>query len=303
MFELIAAPHTPFDANGELNLDMVARQADHMRAVGVHGVLVAGSTGEGPSLTSAERRLLAERWVEAGGGLRVLIQVGHPSLRESRDLARHASRIGAAAVCAAPPSWFPILTAEQLAATCETIAAAAPDLPFLYYHIPELSGVQVQISKLLDLVVGRIPNFAGVKYTHVDPVDFEACVRGHGADVQLLWGTDDLLVTGLDLGARGAIGSTYNFSAPLAHDLIAAHGAGDVAKAQEVQSRVALLIETLARRGYAAAAKTVMKFLGIDCGPVRLPLLRLDAAGEAELRSALEQIGFFDWISQRPDRA
>jgi len=296
MFELIAAAHTPLEESGELNLEPVERQAAHLRAVGVHGVLVAGSTGEGPSLTSAERRRLGEKWMEVGGGLRVILQVGHASPREARELARHAMEIGAHAICAAPPGWFPIRSAEQLAQTCETIAAGAPELPFLYYHIPALSGVHVPMARLLELVRDRIPSFGGVKYTHLDPLDFQACVREHGADVQLLWGCDELLVTGLDLGAHGAVGSTYNFAAPLYHRLIAAHAAGEVESARTLQSHAALLVETLARRGYAAAAKTLMKLLGIDCGPVRLPLQRLDADGEVGLCADLEAIGFFDWI-------
>ena len=300
MFKLIAAPHTPLDASGELHLEPVASQAAHLRANGVHGVLVGGSTGEGPSLTGAERRRLAERWVEVAGGLRVLIHVGHPSPRESSELTRHAAQAGAHGICAAPPSWYPLDSAELLAETLAGIAAAAPELPFFYYHIPALSGVRVPMARLLELARERVPSFAGVKYTHLDAVDVLTCVREHGSDVQLLWGCDELLLTGLALGAHGAVGSTYNFAAPLYHRLIAAHEAGEVETARQLQSRSAQLVETLARRGFMAAAKTVMKFLGIDCGPVRLPLPGLNAEGELALRADLEQLGFFDWIREQP---
>jgi N-acetylneuraminate lyase len=226
------------------------------------------------------------------------VHVGHQSPHEARELARHAAEIGAQAIGAAPPTWFPIQTAEQLADTCATIAAGAPELPFLYYHIPALSGVHVPMARLLELVQGRIPNFAGVKYTHLDPVDFQTCMREHGTRMQLLWGCDEMLVAGLDLGAHGAVGSTYNFATPLYRQLIAAHAAGDIEGARALQSRSALLIETLDRRGYMAAAKMVMNFLGIDCGPVRVPLPRLQAADENALREDLEGIGFFDWIRE-----
>jgi N-acetylneuraminate lyase len=298
VFELIAAPHTPLDENGEVNLEQVARQADHLRAAGVDGVLVAGSTGEGPSLTGAERRQLARRWVEVAGRLRVIVHVGHQSPPEARALARHAAESGARAICAAPPNWFPIQSAEALAETCATIAAGAPELPFLYYHIPALSGVHVPMAQLLDLARDRIPSFAGVKYTHLDPLDFQACVREHGGEVQLLWGLDDMLLKGLSLGAHGAVGSSYNFATPLYRRLIAAHARGDSGAARGFQSQSALLVETLGRYGYAAAAKTVMKFVGVDCGPVRAPLSRLDSAAEKALRADLERIGFFDWIRE-----
>lgn len=298
MFELIAAPLTPLTESGELNLDPVARYADHLRATGCTGALVAGSTGEGPSLTSTERRRLAERWIEVGDGLRIIVQVGHQSPREARELARHAAGSGASAVCAAPPSWFALSTTEALAATCGVIAAGAPDLPFFYYHIPGLSGVHVPMAPFLDLARDRIPNLAGVKYTHLDGVDFQACIRDHGAEMQLFWGVDELLLTGLHLGAHGAIGSTYSFGAPLYRRLMEAHGRGDMESAKKLQSQAALLIETLFRRGYMAAAKTVMGFLGVDCGPVRPPLVGLEDEAAPALRAELEGLGFFDWVRE-----
>jgi N-acetylneuraminate lyase len=298
LFELIAAAHTPLDESGGLSLDPVARQAAHLKATGVDGVLVAGSTGEGPSLTGAERRRLAERWMEVGEGLRVLVHVGHQSPREARDLARHAAGSGAQAIYAAPPSWFPIESAEILAETCAVIAEGAPDLPFVYYHIPALSGVGIPMARFLAIARERIPSFAGVKYTHLDPDDFRACVRDHGAEVRLLWGCDEVLLTGLELGAHGAVGSTYNFAAPLYRKLIAAHERGDTDEARGLQLRSALLVETLSRHGYAAAAKTLMKLLGVDCGPVRPPLPALGPGGEAALRQEVERTGFFDWIGE-----
>jgi N-acetylneuraminate lyase len=298
VFELIAAPHTPLDGRGELKLEAVARQAAHLRAAGVDGVFVAGSTGEGPSLTGAERRRLTERWAEVAGRLEVVVHVGHQSLPEARALARHAAESGAGAIGAAPPSWFPIRSAEALAEACATIASGAPDLPFLYYHIPALSGVHVPMARLLDLARGQIPSFAGVKYTHLDPLDFQACIREHGDESRLLWGCDELLLTGLGLGAHGAVGSSYNFATPLYRRLIAAHERGDSEGARALQSQAALLVETLSGYGYPAAAKAVMKLLGVDCGPVRPPLARLDPTAETRLREDVERIGFFDWIRE-----
>jgi N-acetylneuraminate lyase len=295
-FELVAAPVTPFDASGDLALDVVAPLAAHLRATGVDGVFVAGSTGEGPSLTGAERRLLTERWVAVAEGLRVIVQVGHQSTREARELMRHAAEAGAHAACAAPPCWFGITSPRQLADTCAEVAAGAPELPFFYYHIPSLSGIHVPMAPFLDLVRERIPRFAGIKYSHHDPLDFQACVRAHGESIQLLWGLDEALAAGLALGARGAVGTTYNLAAPLYRRLIAAHARGDNATVQTLQSRAALLVETLLRCDLVAGTKTVLRLLGVDCGTVRAPLMPLGAEQETELRAELEQMGFFDWM-------
>ncbi|MEM8711403.1 MAG: dihydrodipicolinate synthase family protein, partial [Planctomycetota bacterium] len=241
-FPLIAASHTPFDRHGELLLDSVRQQADHLRSVGVAGVLIAGSTGEGPSLTSAERHRLAEAWVDAGDSLDVMVQVGHASLREAADLARHAADAGADAICAAPPSWFKIESAKSLAQSCAEIAAGAPDLPFYYYHIPVLSSVQVAVTEFLAEAQELIPSLAGVKFTHDDVEDFRACVAEFGDAVQLLWGTDEALLTGLQAGAHGAVGSTYNFATPLYRRLLSAYHSGDMGTASEMQERSIRLV-------------------------------------------------------------
>ena len=110
---------------------------------------------------------------------------------------------------------------------------------------------------------------------------------------------DEALLLGLGLGAHGAVGSTYNFAAPLYLQLISAHAAGDVGRARELQERSVLLVDTLARRGYPAAAKAVMQLLGVDCGPVRLPLQQLGNGEADEVRADLAEIGFFGWIERR----
>jgi N-acetylneuraminate lyase len=288
-FELIAAPHTPFATNGDLALDLVAQQAAHLRGDGVQGVLIAGSTGEGSSLSGDERRALAARWTEAADGLQVWIHIGHNSPREAASLAAHATEIGAHGICAAPPSWFPLGSVDRLVDTCAEMAAGAPDLPFLYYHIPVLSHVNVPMVKFAAAARDRIPNFRGIKYTHLDALDFQACVREHGDAIKLYWGCDELLVTGLALGAHGAVGSTYNFATPLYHRLIAAHAAGATDEARALQSKAAELVELLAGHNYMAAAKATMKYLGVDVGTVRCPMPPLADGGEAKLFADLER--------------
>ena len=289
-FDWIAAPHTPFAENGDLALDVVAKQAEHLRMVGVDGVLIAGSTGEGSSLTASERRDLAARWAEAAGPLQLWVHVGHDSVREAAALAAHAAESGAQGVCAAPPSWFPIGDQEQLLSACADIAAAAPELPFLYYHIPALSRVTLPMAPFVRAARARIPNFAGVKFTHLDPLDFQAVRREQGDACRLYWGCDEQVVTGLALGAHGAVGSTYNFAMPVYRRLQAAFERGDRDEAQRLQSYAALLVERLAAHGYMAAAKETMRYLGVDVGSVRAPLQPLPEGGEDAVRAALEDV-------------
>src|SRR5438105_15938504 len=101
---LIAAPFTAFHDDGSLNLALIEKQAASLLANGVTGAFICGTTGEGPSLTTAERMQVAERWQSAAGAqLRVIVHVGHTALGDCQALAAHAQQIGAAAIgCVAP---------------------------------------------------------------------------------------------------------------------------------------------------------------------------------------------------------
>jgi N-acetylneuraminate lyase len=99
------------------------------------------------------------------------------------------------------------------------------------------------------------------------------------------------------MGARGAVGSGFNFAAPVYTRLMRAFAAGDLPAAREEQFRGVRLIKLLASFGYRGAAKATMQMLGIDVGPARLPNTSLNPEQAGKLRSELEALGFFDWLS------
>jgi N-acetylneuraminate lyase len=106
-----------------------------------------------------------------------------------------------------------------------------------------------------------------------------------------------MLLAGLSLGAKGAIGSTYNFAAPVYHRILEAFSKGDLASAQAEQARANAMIALLIRFGGLPAGKAMLRMIGLDCGPVRLPLRGLSQEQESALQLALEQIGFFEFCS------
>jgi len=298
---LIAAPHTPFNSNGDLALDVIPRQAAVLAHNGVSGAFVCGTTGEGYSMTVTERRQVVEAWRNATpAGLKLVVHVGHLSLGDSIDLARHAAQSGADAVATIAPNFFKPTGTAELVAWCERIAAAAPSLPFYYYHMPAMTGVAISATDFLNQANGRIPNLAGVKFTHEDLADFGQATNVADRRFAVLFGRDEILLDGLALGAKGAVGSTYNFAAPLYHQIIRSFEAGDLEAAKRDQKRAWDFIAVLGKFGGLSAGKAVMKLIGVDCGPVRLPLRALTAADEAGLRAGLERVGFFDYCCKLP---
>lgn len=296
---LVAAPHSPFQADGRLHLAAVEQQAQHLLRHGVGTVFIGGTTGEWPSLAVDERLALTARWLAVAQGtpLKVVVHVGANCLEEARLLAADAQRRGAVSIGAVAPSYFKPVSVADLVEWCAAVAAAAPDTPFYYYDIPALTGISLPMPDFLEQAAERIPNFAGLKYTGGDLMAYQRCLRAAGGTLDVAWGRDEWLLAALALGAKGAVGSTYNFAAALYHRLLRAFERGDWAAARLEQYRSVQLIELLARYGFLAASKVVMEMVGVGVGPVRLPLRRLSEAEMQSLRREVEQLGFWEWMA------
>jgi N-acetylneuraminate lyase len=291
---LVAAPFTPFLPDGGLNLGMVEPYVAHLAVQGVRGAFVCGTTGEGMAMTVPERRAVAERWVAASpDNFRVFVHVGHTVLEDCRALAAHAGGIGAHGVACMAPCFFRPPDVPSLVEWCARVAAAAPTTPFYYYHIPSMTGVSLPVAEFLDRAASRIPTLAGIKFTFEDLDDLQECLACGGGRYDILFGRDEMLLSGLRAGVRGAVGSTYNFAAPLFNELWAAHGRGDADTAERLQRSAVRLIEAFVGCGASplAAFKWLMGRTGVDCGPVRLPLRCPTSAQKAVLESAIEESG------------
>lgn len=293
---LIPAMFTPMNRQGDLATDRIEPLCEALVRGGVRGVLVCGTTGECLSLTTEERMRLAQRWTDvAGGELAVLVHVGHNCLPAAKALTSHAHKIRAHAVAAFAPSYFRPKSPEDLTAFCTEIASAAPELPFYYYHIPSMTGVNIPVYDFFQVAGRRIPNLAGTKYTHNDLMDFGRALRMEGGRFDMLFGRDEFLLSALALGARGAVGTTYSFAAPLYVDILKAWDAGDPDTAGELQNRAMELVSVFRRFGDLPAGKAMMEMIGLDCGAVRLPLRNLSRQERSGLRTSLDEIGFFEY--------
>ena len=185
---LIDAPFTPFYENGEVNYEPIEAYAKLLVKNGLKGVFINGSSGEGYMLTDEERMKLAERWVEvAPSGFKVIVHVGSTCVKSSHKLAAHAQKIGAWGIGAMASPFPKVNRIEELVKYCEEIASGAPELPFYYYHIPAFNGAFLPMVELLKAVDGRIPNFAGIKYTYESLYEYNQCrcTRRHRRDNQL----------------------------------------------------------------------------------------------------------------------
>uniref|UniRef100_A0A8D2KE30 N-acetylneuraminate lyase n=1 Tax=Urocitellus parryii TaxID=9999 RepID=A0A8D2KE30_UROPR len=200
---LVAATITPMTENGFSLLLNLVPLSDSLFGT------VNGTTGEGLSLSVSERRQVAEEWVTQGRNKldQVVIHVGALSLKESQELAQHAAEIGADGIAVIAPFFLKPWNKDVLINFLKEVAASAPALPFYYYHIPALTGVKIRAEELLDGIQDKIPTFQGLKFSDTDLLDFGQCVdQNHQRQFSLLFGVDEQLLSGLVMGATGAVG-------------------------------------------------------------------------------------------------
>lgn len=294
---LIDAPFTPFDENGEINLAPIPRYADMLQRNGLKGVFINGSSGEGYMLTEEERMKLAEAWVAAAPkDFKVIVHVGSTCIKSSRRLAAHAQEIGAWGTGAMATPFPRIGRIEELVAYCEEIAGGAQNLPFYFYHIPAFNNAYLSMLDLLKAVDGRIPNFAGIKYTFESLYEYNRCLRYKDGKYDMLHGQDETILPCLAMGgAKGGIGGTTNYNGKVLTGIIDAWNAGDLDKARELQNFAQDVIDVICHfRGNIVGGKRIMKLLGFDLGPNRVPFRNMTDEEEAQMKKELEEIGFFE---------
>lgn len=294
---LIDAPFTPFNSNNEVNYEIIDQYAQLLSRNGLQGVFINGSSGEGFLLTEEERIKLAEKWVSAAPeGFKVIVHVGSTCIESSKKLAKHAQEIGAYAVGSMASPFPKVSRIEELVKYCEEIAACAPELPFYFYHIPALNGVFLPMLPLLEAVDGRIPNFAGIKYTFESLYEYNQCMLYKGGKFDMLHGQDETILSALVMGgAQGGIGGTTNYNGKELVGIIEAWKAGDIEKARELQNFSQEVINVICKyRGNIVGGKRIMKFLGLDMGLNRTPYQNLSDDEEASMKNDLEKIGFFE---------
>ena len=297
LHEFVAAVHSPFHADGSLAPAVVPTQAAFLKANGVKTVFVTGSTGECHSLTCDERLTLYEAWADAGEthGMSVIGHVGSNSLEDARSLARRARALRLSAISALAPSYYKPGTVADLVEWCAAIAAEAPELPFYYYDIPVMTGVSLPIEQFLVDASPRIPNLAGVKFTNPDLVSYRRCVDIDGGRFDLPWGIDEALLGALATGARGGVGSTYNWAPQLYTELMQAFQAGEIETARRRQSVSIAMVDAIASTGFMGTAKALMTRLGVPVGPARQPHGNPRDDQIDTLVTTLAKLGFETW--------
>lgn len=258
---------TPFDKNDNVNTAEFKKLVERNIEQGVNGFYVAGSTGEAFLLSEEERRLVYSTVKEAAGDRVTLIaHVGTVSTKQAVEYAKYVESIGYDAVSAVAPFYYKFSNA-QVVEHYKTIADSVK-IPLIIYNIPSFSGVELTLDEIADLL--SHDNILGVKYTSNDYFKLQQ-IKERCPDAIIYNGFDEMMISGLAMGADGGIGSTYNFMADKFIKIQQLWENGDIKGAQEIQWQANKIITALCKVGVMAGEKEVLNLLGFDFGVCRKP--------------------------------
>lgn len=296
---LIAATYAPMHKDTSINLGIISEYGQFLKNNKVRGAFVNGSTGDFVSLTTKERKDIITEWAANKPNDFFLVNhVGHNSLKEAKALATHSAQ-KVDAIAALAPYYFRLSSLKSLLEYCKEIASCAPNTPFYYYHIPVLTGADFLMHEFLGLASREIPNFAGIKFTNNNLIDYKYCKDFDNGAYNILFGFDEILLASLPLGAEGWVGSTYNHLAPLYLSIIEAFQNNDHKLAAALQEKSMKFVDTLnAKGGFNGAAKSFMKVLGVDCGPSRFPHVTLSIEELKRAENELDDLGIMAYTSK-----
>lgn len=290
---LVAAAFTPMDENGKINLSVIAPYAEMLIRSGIAGIFVCGTTGESASLTQEERKDIAAEWVRvAKGRLKVIIHVGSNSQPQAMELARHAQIIGADAIASIAPNFFKPSTVKDLINFFVPIAKEADELPFYYYNMPSMTGVNLSVAQFLMEGKKEIPTLAGVKFTHNDLMEMGDCIHLNNGKFEVLHGYDEILISGLVFGAVAGVGSTYNYLPHVYTGILCAMEEGNIEKARELQMKSIEVVKIIIKYGGGVrGGKAIMNLIGYNCGSCRSPISSFTDEEYDSLKDDLLKIG------------
>ena len=284
--EVLTAIVTPFNGDGAVSIESFKRLCTHLVDNGSDGVVVAGTTGEAPTLTDEERLQLFAAAVEAiGDRASVVAGTGTYSTAHSVHLTREADAIGVDGYLVVTPYY----NKPPVRGTVAHFAAIAneTDKPIIAYNIPQRVVVNLEPEALAELA--KIANVQYVKQATTDPEQARRIVEETG--LTLYAGNDDLLVPFLELGGKGGVFVFTHIVGPQVKELIRRFNDGDRDGARAIENDIQPVIDALAVTTNPIPVKAALNMLGHDVGGLRLPLVEATEDEKSAVRAGLERAG------------
>jgi 4-hydroxy-tetrahydrodipicolinate synthase len=284
----VTAMVTPFDGQGAVDFARTEELADRLVSTGSDAIVVAGTTGESPTLTHDEKLALFSCVVEAAAGRAAIIGgTGNNNTEASIELTREAGATGLDAVMLVGP-YYNKPSQEGLYRHFRAIAEQS-DLPVVLYNVPPRTSKNIEPKTVLRLA--EVPNIVALKEASGDMKQISELCRLLPRDFAIYSGDDFVTLPMLALGARGVISVVSNVAGRMVADMVAAFEARDTARAAELHHALFPLCEAcFLESGNPACVKRAMEIAGFPVGGVRLPLAEASEADTERIRAVCERM-------------
>ena len=284
---LFTAIITPFDDRGRVDTDTLAELVRFQISEGVDGIFPCGSTGLGPMLTIAERKLVAETVVkEARGRVSVVVQAGCADTGSTVELAEHAEKTGADAVASLTPFYYK--PGDKAVFKLFEAVAAAVSIPLLAYNIPQFTGNNLLPATVA--LMARDGTLQGIKDSSQNLLQVEDLIGAVPEDFVVMNGTEEYGLFAIMAGANGLVSGGASALPELFRSMVAAEEKGDHRAAIDAQKTV-LKVKALVKPSPIAAYYAILRERGFDCGAPRAPFLPLERTNADRTINGLKGLG------------
>lgn len=278
---------TPLKEDESINVNVLHSLIESMIKKGADGFYIGGATGEGLTLRTEERMILAEEAIKAiNGRTSCIIQVAATDFNDAILLARHAEKIGADAISATPPLFFQY--DEYDVYNYYKALAKAVHIPLMVYYNPA-AGFDMDAKFAARMF--EVDNITAIKWTSSNYYEMIRLKDMTHGEMNVINGPDEMLLMGLNAGADGGIGSTYNFQLETIKAIYTNFKNGDIVKAQEMQTKANRVISALLNYKIIPATKVVMEAMGFDVGNATFPMKRYTAEQKAKIVADFKEAG------------
>ena len=284
---------TPMSPDGKLNEAAFREVMEFNIRAGVGGFWVAGGNGESVLLSDEENMRIAEiASAQTDGRINNILHVGAPTTDRAANLAAHAAKVGAEAICCVPPFFYG-QTDEAIVEHYKTVAAAA-DLPFYVYNLPQSTGVEITVE-LMQKIQDQVPQLAGLKHSSIN---FSNVREWEKMGLSCFIGSSMLMVPALSIGAVGCIDGPPCAAPELWVNIWKCWQKGDLQGAMDAQQKASSFTEIMREAGVHSGTKAVLtERLGIDCGSGRLPNPPLTGTRRENILQRVSDLGIGETMS------
>ena len=278
---------SPLDANEKINVPVLNQLLTDLLAKGADGFYLCGATGEGIAIDPEERMVLAEEAIKTVGDRKpCIVQVASGNFEDAIRLAKHAEKVGAAAISATPPLFFSY-DKDDVYNYYKKLADAV-SIPMMIYYNP---AAGFHINADIAAKMFEIDNVTAIKWTSSDYYQMMRLRDLTKGEMNIINGPDEMLLMGLSAGADGGIGTTYNFMFDIIRGIYDNFMRGDLETAREYQTRAIRIISVLLSYKIIPATKAVLEAQGYEVGNATFPMKRYSDAEKATIVEQMKAAG------------